>query len=438
MIDKLATLYPAHISTLKRRHDQALADAGYDHLVIFGGSEHHSFLDDHVYPFRVNPHLKAWVPVIGNPNCFLIYTPGRKPVLLYFQPVDYWHKPAEDPTGYWLGEIEYHRLGTLADAKAHVPASGRVAFIGEWDASFGDWGLTNPNPEALVNRLHYERAWKTEYEIECIRRANLSAAKGHQAAERAFRAGASEFEIHLEYMRVTSHNENELPYGNIIAFNENAAVLHYQHQERNRPAEVRSFLIDAGTQFQGYASDITRTWSMEDDEFAELVASVDKFQQELCASVKPGMDYKEFHLLAHLKVGQTLRKHGMIDLDPEEAVSSGVTSAFLPHGIGHFIGLQVHDVGGLMADAEGGTIPRPEGHPFLRLTRAVEPGHVFTVEPGIYFIDSLLADLKNRNGKGVNWSKVDSFRKYGGVRIEDEIVVREEGGENLTRPAFEG
>jgi Xaa-Pro dipeptidase len=91
-----------------------------------------------------------------------------------------------------------------------------------------------------------------------------------------------------------------------------------------------------------------------------------------------------------------------------------------------------------MADAEGGTIPRPEGHPFLRLTRAVEPGHVFTVEPGIYFIDSLLADLRNRDGKGINWHKVDSFRKYGGVRIEDEIVVREEGGENLTRPAFEG
>src|SRR5688572_30388456 len=99
---KLASLYPDHVATMKQRHDRALEVSGYDHLVIFGGAEHIAFLDDLVYPFKANPHLKSWAPVVDNPNCFIVYTPGRKPVLLYFQPVDYWYKPAVDPTGYWV------------------------------------------------------------------------------------------------------------------------------------------------------------------------------------------------------------------------------------------------------------------------------------------------------------------------------------------------
>ena len=434
--DKLASLYPAHLATLKSRHDDALAKSGYDHLVIFGGTEHIAFLDDQAYPFRVNPHLKSWVPVVDNPNCFLIYTPGKKPGLLFFQPVDYWYKPAEDPTGYWVGEFDFHRLASLPDAKALIPRSGRVAFIGEWDPSFGDWGLTNPNPQQLINRLHYDRAWKTEYEVECIRQANRIGVLGHDAAEKAFRSGASEYEIHLAYLQATSHVEPQLPYGNIVALNEHAAVLHYQHQERAKPAQIHSFLLDAGTTVNGYASDITRTWSSANDEFAALIESVDRLEQELVAEVKPGLDYKNLHLLAHRKVGEVLAKHDLISIGADEAVRSGVTSAFFPHGVGHYLGLQVHDVGGFLADPEGTTIPKPEGHPYLRLTRVVEPGHVFTIEPGIYFIDSLLADLKSRDGKGVNWKKVDSFRKFGGVRIEDDIVVREGGRENLTRDAF--
>src|SRR6185295_2879414 len=118
-------------------------------------------------------------------------------------------------------------------------------------------------------------------------------------------------------------------------------------------------------------------------------------------------------------------------------VQRRITSTFLPHGVGHFLGLQVHDVAGFMADRSGRTIPKPEGHPYLRLTRVIEPGFVFTIEPGLYFIDTLLADLKKSdNAKYVNWEKVGGFRKYGGIRIEDNIVVTETGNENLTRLAF--
>ena len=438
MNDEIRALYSQHFETLTGRHDRALSSAGFDHLVIYAGSQGMIFLDDMPYPFKVNPHFKAWVPVVDNPNCFLLYTPGSKPKLLYYQPVDFWHKPAADPQGFWVDSFDVQVMAAPGEVKSHLPSDpGRTAFIGEPDALVESLGFQHVNPPSLVDALHYERAWKTAYEIECMRQANALGARAHMAAEQAFRAGASEFEIHLEYMRACEHNEHQLPYGNIIALNENAAVLHYQHQERRPPSEIHSFLIDAGAGFNGYASDITRTYSSRNDEFQSLVDAMEKAQLELCAEVRPGLDYKDLHMLAHRKVGSILREFDFISVDSEAAVDQKITAAFFPHGVGHYIGLQVHDVGGFMASSKGDTIPKPEGQPFLRLTREVQPGHVFTIEPGLYFIDSLLAHLKTTDAsRSVNWDRVNSFSKYGGVRIEDDLAVTESGSENLTRDAF--
>lgn len=438
-LEKIATLYRAHITVLKLRHDKALDVTGFDHVVFFAGAQHMQFLDDIAYPFKVNPHFKWWVPVVGNPHCFLVYTPAVKPRLVYFQPVDYWHKPAAAPSGWWTEPFDIVVIKTPEEARKFLPASGRAAFIGEWDDTFASWGKLEANPQELVNRLHFDRAWKTEYEIECIRVANEIAARGHRAAEKAFREGQSEYEIHLAYLRAASHTEEELPYGNIIALNENAAVLHYYHHERARLHDKQrsSFLIDAGASFNGYASDITRTYSARKDEFRDLIEAMDEAQQELCELAGPKVNYPEIHMQAHEKVGELLSTFKFVDLDGPTIVEKGITSAFFPHGVGHYLGLQVHDVGGFQKDAEGHTIPKPEGHPYLRLTRVVEPSHVFTIEPGLYFIDPLLADLRKSDvARHVNWKKVDQFRKYGGIRIEDDILVTDNGYENLTREAF--
>src|SRR6202007_1255734 len=103
----------------------------------------------------------------------------------------------------------------------------------------------------------------------------------------------------------------------------------------------------------------------------------------------------------------------------DEAVATGVTSVFLPHGIGHLLGIEVHDAGGFMESPDGGDIPRPAGHPFLRLTRVLQRGFVVTVEPGIYFIDQLLqaARADGRTSK-INWSRVASLRKFAVSRAE--------------------
>jgi Xaa-Pro dipeptidase len=428
----LAQLYTDHLRTVRERHDLALAEGGFDHVVIYAGEQRYMFLDDMPYPFKVNPHFKAWVPVVDNPHCFLIYTPGARPQLVYWQPIDYWHKPAETPSGFWTEHFDIHIIPNPEDAKQYFPKSGRTAVISEYDPQ--------GNPEALMHHLHFLRAWKTEYEIECMRRANELGARGHRAAERAFRAGESEYEIHLAYLRAASHTEEELPYGNIIALNDHASVLHYYQHDRQRidPTRRHSFLIDAGAQFFGYASDITRTYSKENDEFQQLIDAMDAMQQSLVAEVRPGLNYPDLHLLAHRKVAQILADFDFVrGLDADGIVEQRISSTFLPHGVGHFIGLQVHDVGGFMADKSGKTIDKPEGHPYLRLTRIVEPTHVFTVEPGLYFIDPLLSELqKSEAAKYVNWDKVDRFRKFGGIRIEDDIAVTASGHENLTRDAF--
>ncbi|HEY5611753.1 MAG TPA: Xaa-Pro dipeptidase, partial [Thermoanaerobaculia bacterium] len=346
----LADLYPAHIETLEQRHDAALAATKFDHALISSGSLKMIFLDDMPYPFKANPHFKSWVPVLDNPNCFLVYTPGKKPTLLFNSPVDFWHKVSDKPAGSWVDHFDIHYIADPDEAQPFLPTDRkRIAFIGEWDASFETWGIGNANPQPLLDYLHHHRAWKTDYEIECMREANRIGARGHIAAARAFRAGATEYAIHLEYLRATAHVESQLPYGNIIALNEHAAVLHWQHQSQTPPAELHSFLIDAGASFNGYASDITRTYSRNGDEFRALIDAMNAMQLELCDAVKPGLDYKELQLTTHRKVGQLLATFGFVS-DAEAAYEKGVTRAFFPHGVGHYIGLQVHDVGGFSAD----------------------------------------------------------------------------------------
>ncbi|MGH8322825.1 MAG: M24 family metallopeptidase, partial [Steroidobacteraceae bacterium] len=215
------------------------------------------------------------------------------------------------------------------------------------------------------------------------------------------------------------------------------AVLHYQLLEKRAPTERHSLLIDAGAEFAGYASDITRTHALRGGDFATLIERMDEMQQTLCAGLRAGVDWRDVHLRAHELTGRLLRETEITNCDADEAVATGVTSVFLPHGIGHLLGLEVHDAGGFMQTPDGGDIPRPEGHPFLRLTRVLQKGFVVTVEPGIYFIDQLLdaARADARAGK-INWPRIASLRKFGGIRIEDDVAITDTGCENLTRDAF--
>ena len=437
MASELKALYREHLNVLCARADAALARGGFDHLVIPAGVLKYQLFDDRDYPFAVNPQFKAWLPVTQAPGSWLVYTPGEKPRLIFLQPHDYWHVVPKAPEGYWVEHFNIDIIRTAEEATALLPgAHGRCAVLGDADSAI--WPMVPNNPPAVIQYLEYHRAYKTAYEIEMMREATRMAVRGHRAAERAFRAGASEFGIHLAYCQAARQDVVDLPYRNIVALNEHAAVLHYSNLDTLPPKPSRSFLIDAGASYNGYASDITRTYAQHDGPFESLIQAMDRVQRDLAGKVRAGTDYRQLHLEAHLQIAGVLREFDLIHVDPEVAVETGVSSAFFPHGLGHGIGLQVHDVAGFAEGDAGGTRAKPEGHPYLRLTRDLAPGMVVTIEPGLYFIDMLLEELKDRGlGPSVNWDTVEMFRPYGGIRIEDDVVCTDDAPLNLTRAIWE-
>jgi len=427
--------YKSHVAEVQRYWEGALATEGYDAALIHAGSKLVSFLDDYEYPFRCNPQLLWWLPLTRHHDSALLVRPGQKPKLFYYQPDDYWHLPPEDPADWWADEFDIVPVGDADDWKQAI--SVNTAYIGDALSLAAAVDASHINPSRLVNRIHIARTCKTPYEIACMAEAARLGAVAHVAAEQAFREGLSEYEIHQRYCMAIQMVDAELPYGNIVALNDHGAVLHYQQQEQDAPAETRSFLIDAGATVHAYASDITRTYAAGEGEFAELIAAMDVMQQQLCAAVVAGLDYRDLHLQTHLQIAGILKDFGIINVSAETAVESGLSAVFYPHGLGHYLGLQTHDVAGLIADADGTPIPRPEGHPFLRLTRTLETGNVLTIEPGLYFIEPLLRKWRETGDVGaIAWNKVEELAPYGGIRIEDNMVVTDGVPRNLTREAF--
>lgn len=435
LTNQLKEEYAAHIECLQQRTKQALLCEKMESIVIHSGQEVKAFLDDNTYPFRVNPHFKHWLPLIDVPNCWLIVNGEDKPTLIYYQPIDFWHKVIPLEESYW-GEFFHIKILTKAsDVDKLLPYDKKdFAYIGSQVEVAKALGFEEINPEPLLNYFHYHRAYKTAYELVCLRQSNTLAVTAHSAAKKAFLSGATEYEIQQAYLSSIGYTTNETPYGNIVALNKNCSVLHYMALDKTAPQTHKSFLIDAGANFHGYAADITRTYAYTPGKFAELIARMDQLMLNAVEGLKPGVSYVDLHIATYREIAQVLVDFDFIKVSADTAVESGIISTFFPHGLGHHLGLQVHDVGGFMADERGTHINSPDNHPFLRTSRIIEVGQVFTIEPGLYFVDSLLSTLKtSKNSDQINWQKVDEMRDFGGIRIEDNIIVHQSHNENMTR-----
>lgn len=432
---KLKKQYSAHIDCLQQRTKQALSYEKIEGVVIHSGQEIKAFLDDNAYPFRVNPHFKHWLPLIDVPNCWLIVNGEDKPTLIYYQPIDFWHKVIPLTDDYWHEHFHIKVLTQASDVDKLLPYDkSDFAYIGSHIEVAKALGFEEVNPERLLNYLHYHRAYKTAYEQDCLRQSNALAVKAHRAAKNEFLNGGTEYTIQNAYLSAIGYTTNDTPYGNIVALNKNCAVLHYMALDKATPQTHKSFLIDAGANFNGYAADITRTYSFKQDKFADLISRMNTLMLKAVSDLKPGVSYVDLHIATYKEIAEVLSEFNFINVSADTAVESGIVSTFFPHGLGHHLGLQVHDVGGFMADERGTHINSPDNHPFLRTSRSVEAGQVFTIEPGLYFIDSLLRALKeSANSDQVNWHKVDEMRCYGGIRIEDNIIVHQSHNENMTR-----
>jgi Xaa-Pro dipeptidase len=429
---ELDGLFSKHLARLQAETEKALGEVGLGSLVISSGTPFTYFADDRDAPFEPTPHFAHWCPLTG-PHHLLHVQPGRKPRVIRYAPEDYWYEQGGVSEDFWMPEFDLEEAGTLDAVWERIGAPSRAAFIGSETDRATTAGLT-ANPTDLVARLDWTRSYKDDYEVNAIEQATVLGARGHRAACEAFGAGATEMEIHHAFLAAVGTTEAELPYTTIVALEEKGATLHYE--TKRRVGKGRVLLLDAGAQVRRYACDITRTTTASscDRGFASMVAAMDALEQDLVRAATPDRSYLDVHLEAHRGIGRILSESGILRVGAGEAFERGLTHPFFPHGIGHHLGIQVHDVAGRQADRTGTAAPPPDEHPYLRNTRTIEPGHVFTIEPGLYFIPMLLRPFRDGpHASAFDWDRIDALTPLGGIRVEDNVVVTDDGPRNLTR-----
>lgn len=295
--------------------------------------------------------------------------------------------------------------------------------------------------EELIKAIVKMRSIKSEEEVADIERAVDTAYLMHTTAMKMARPGVVEQEIVGAIEGISISNGGPVSFPVILSID--GQTLH-NHYHGNTLKEGRMMVTDAGSEsWLNYCSDITRTtpvggkFNQRQKEIYEIVlkANVDTIE-----AIKPGVPYRDIHLLAAKIIASGLKDLGLMKGDVDEAVKAGAHALFFPHGLGHMMGIDVHDMEGLGENYVGydDEIKRSDqfGLAFLRLGRRLEPGFVLTDEPGIYFIPSLI-DLWKKEGKFtdfINYDKVENYKDFGGIRIEDDILVTGDGYKVLGKP----
>ena len=295
--------------------------------------------------------------------------------------------------------------------------------------------------EELIKAIVKLRSVKDKYEIAEIEKAVDIAYEMHTTAMKMAMPGVVEREIAGTIEGISLAKGGPVSFPIILSIN--GQTLH-NHYHGNTLVKGRMMITDAGAETtMHYASDITRTvpvggkFNQRQKEIYEIVLDAN---MKAIEAIKPGIPYKEIHLLACKTITSGLKELGLMKGDINEAVKQGAHALFMPHGLGHMMGMDVHDMEGLGENYIGydKSTKRSDqfGTAFLRLGRKLQPGFVLTVEPGIYFIPELFAQWKVE-GKFtgfINYDKVETYLDFGGIRIEDDVLVTETGHRILGKP----
>ncbi len=431
----LDSLYHQHVKTLAERVAPFIEESSFDSVVISSGIAKRFFQDDCDAPLRINPHFAHWCPIYG-PHHLIILKAGETPMLLYYHPSDYWEEFAPLSGEGWEQSFDIESFSELKAMWKRASEFGNTAFIGEKkEADLHKSGFS-VNPEEIVLPFNWGRKFKTDYEIACTRVAVDRAAAGHKKAEQLFHQGATEREIYWAYSQITEAVPKNVGYEPIIALNEKGSILHYRDTRENK-VDNKVLLLDAGNRYRHYNSDITRTILADSvsDTFRTIHNRLDKAQQELCVEAKVGASYLSLNMRAVEEVGKILIDAGIIKGNSvEQAIEKKLVKHFFPHSLGHLLGVQVHDVGAELLDPMGKTtLPKSGYFPNLRFSGVLEEGYLLTVEPGIYFNPVLLEQARS-NTNEFDWPLIDGLMQYGGVRIEDNVLITSGESENLSRP----
>ncbi len=293
----------------------------------------------------------------------------------------------------------------------------------------------------LIKAIVAQRAYKTPEEVAEMERAVDISGAMHVAVMKAAAAGKKEAELAGIAAGIATGMGGALAYGIIMTIN--GQVLH-NHHHYNTLQSGQLLLGDHGAETHlHYAGDLTRTCPV-DKRFTQRQKDVYNIvldaEVSAIASLRPGLTYKEVHLAAARRMAEGLKSLGLMKGDLDEAVAQGAHALFFPHGLGHMIGLDVHDMEDLGEQYVGYSddVQRSTqfGTAYLRLGRALEPGFVLTVEPGLYFIPELM-DQWEAEGKFtdfINYGALKDWRSFGGIRIEDNVLITKDGHKLLGRP----
>ncbi|KAG5918890.1 hypothetical protein E4U42_006712 [Claviceps africana] len=276
------------------------------------------------------------------------------------------------------------------------------------------------------------RVVKDEFEVAMIQKANHIASQAHSAVVERAKTATTEQELYATFLeRCVSQGAPEMPYHPIVAAGRAAATLHYVDNTAPLKGKL-NLLLDAGCEWNNYASDITRTFPLTgkfSKESTDIYAIVYRMQKECTARIKADILWDDVHLHAHRVAVEGLLSLGILKGDVEEILEARTSAAFFPHGLGHHLGLDTHDTGGNPNPHDKDKLFR-----YLRIRGRIPAGAVVTVEPGIYFCDFIikpyLADPAH--SKYIDVQVLDRYWDVGGVRLEDNVYVTENGCENLT------
>ena len=293
----------------------------------------------------------------------------------------------------------------------------------------------------LIKAVVSLRSVKEDVEVNEIENMVDVAYEMHTKAMKMAHPGIYEREIAGKIEGIALSHGAGVSFPTILSIN--GQILH-NHYHGNLLKKGRLMVVDAGAEScNGYASDITRT-SPVGGKFTSIQKDVYKIvlaaNSESIKEVKPGLPFKNVHLKAARIIAEGLKELGLMKGNIEKAVNAGAHALFYPHGLGHMLGLDVHDMEGLGEDFVGynSSVKRSDqfGTAYLRLAKKLKPGYILTIEPGIYFIPALIEQWKTTKmfTEFINYNKVDKFRDFGGIRIEDNVLVTEKGHKVLGKP----
>jgi Xaa-Pro aminopeptidase len=277
------------------------------------------------------------------------------------------------------------------------------------------------------------RRVKDGVELARMRMAEEATRSGYLVLDELIAEGQTERQIQIdleaEFFR---GGADFLAFDTIVAGGSHSAVLHFTPTTRPLAAG-ELVLVDAGSEYRGYASDITRTYPVSGaftPEQAELYAVVRGALAAATQACKPNVEWRDVHRRAAHVVGDGLVAFGILRGSAESLFERGAVSLFFPHGVGHMVGLGIRDAGGVLRDRDA----PGAGFPPLRVDLPLRTGYTMTVEPGIYFIPALLRDRTTRteHKDTVDWDRVDALLGFGGIRLEDNVLITDSGCEVLT------